>query len=172
MNISEFTLRLLLLFFPGIICACIVDALTVHRPRQPFFFMMQSFAMGLSSYFVYWLSCSVLNHWFFHSHSVRVGICDALLDKTTAISFREVGFVTIVAVALGIFITLSRKFKLPFRLGHRMRITNKFGELDVWGYTLNLKEIHWVTIRDHKKDLIYDGWVQAFSDDSQNDDHK
>lgn len=42
-----------------------------------------------------------------------------------------------------------------------------FGELDVWGYTLNLKEVVWVTVRDHKNDLIYDGWVQAFSDDSR-----
>jgi hypothetical protein len=32
---------------------------------------------------------------------------------------------------------------------------------------MNVKEIEWVTVRDHSNDLILDGWVQAFSDDSK-----
>jgi len=31
---------------------------------------------------------------------------------------------------------------------------------------LIIKDVEWVTVRDHENDLIYDGWVQAFSDDS------
>ncbi|MBF8276038.1 MAG: hypothetical protein HW390_1111 [Candidatus Brocadiaceae bacterium] len=32
---------------------------------------------------------------------------------------------------------------------------------------LNIKGTVWVAVRDHKNNLIYDGWVQAFSDDSK-----
>lgn len=35
------------------------------------------------------------------------------------------------------------------------------------GLTFNIKEVVWVTVRDHKNDLVYDGWVQAFSNDSR-----
>jgi hypothetical protein len=168
MEISEFTVRLLLLFFPGVICAYLVDALTVHRPRQPIFFLLQSFTMGLSSYFFYWLSCVVLNHCLPSKCTFEVVILSALVDKTITVSFREVGLVTILAVGLGLLITVSAKYKLLYRITHLFRLTNKFGEFDVWGYTMNLKQVHWVTVRDHKKNLVYDGWVQAFSDDSQN----
>ena len=34
MDITEFTIRLLLLFFPGIICSYIIDTFTIHKPRQ------------------------------------------------------------------------------------------------------------------------------------------
>ena len=47
-------------------------------------------------------------------------------------------------------------------------LTRKFGELDVWGYAFNSPQVEWVTVRDHVRNLAYDGWVKAFSDDSKN----
>jgi hypothetical protein len=82
-------------------------------------------------------------------------------------SFQEIAYVSIVAVGLAVAITVSSQHKILSRFARRCGITNKFGELDVWGYTFNLKEVVWVTVRDHKNDLVYDGWVQAFSNSSK-----
>lgn len=91
----------------------------------------------------------------------------ALTDSTTSFSFKEIGLVSGISVILGCVIAVMSRFKLLNRAARRIGITKKFGELDVWGYMLNMEEVVWVTVRDHNNDLIYDGWVQAFSDDSK-----
>ena len=57
--------------------------------------------------------------------------------------------------------------KLHFRLFRFLGITNKFGELDVWGYLMNSNDVSWITVRDIENNLMYDGWIQAFSDNSK-----
>lgn len=50
MELSELTLRVLLLFFPGVLCAMLVDALTVRRERTPAQFLTASFVLGMGLY--------------------------------------------------------------------------------------------------------------------------
>jgi len=163
---SEFTFKLLLLFFPGLISAFLVDKLTVHRPREKFFFLIQSFILGLVSYFLYWIILKVI--------SLRVDNIDtsmiflkSLTVSNVTFSFWEIFYVTICSIIIALTITVSAKHKALNRFARKYRLTNKFGELDVWGYFMNLKEVEWVTVRDHPNDLIFDGWIQAFSDDSK-----
>ncbi|MEW6619460.1 MAG: DUF6338 family protein [bacterium] len=171
MDITEFSIRILLLFFPGIICSYIVDTFTIHKPREPFFFLLQSFVFGLSSYFLFWVVLPIYNFM-----GIKVGLWDsksevvflrALIDDNIHISYYEIVWVCFVAIILGLIITAIETYKIHFRLVKGLRITKKFGELDVWGYSLNAKDIEWVTVRDIEKDLVYDGWVQSFSDDSK-----
>ncbi|MEW6104475.1 MAG: DUF6338 family protein [bacterium] len=171
MNITEFTIRLLLLFFPGIICAYIVDAFTIHKPRETFLFLLQSFVFGLSSYFLFWVVLIIYNFvgskltlW---SVKSEVVFLRALADSKVHISYSEIVWVCIISVLLAIVITIITTYKIHFKIVQWLRITKKFGELDVWGYTFNMKEVNWVTVRDMEKDLAYDGWVQSFSDDSK-----
>ena len=167
MDISEFAFKLLLLFFPGIICAFLVDQLTVHRPRETFFFLMQSFVFGLISYFSYWTVLRIFAMFFPGRINPSLNFLRALTDSNVTYSFREIVFVTVCAVVIGLFVTVASRHKWVNRVAQKIRLTKKFGELDVWGYFMNVKEIEWVTVRDHSNDLILDGWVQAFSDDSK-----
>jgi hypothetical protein len=163
---SEFTLRLLLLFFPGVICAYIVDSLTIHRPKSQFEFVLDSLVYGLASYLVYWAalrgaSCLGLQ--------VRpLVFLHALTDARVSVSFRELVWASFVACLLALCLTVISTHKLHFRLARKLCLTKKFGELDVWGFVFNSPKVEWVTVRDHAHGLIYDGWVQLFSDDSQN----
>jgi hypothetical protein len=49
-------------------------------------------------------------------------------------------------------------------LAARARVSKKFGDLDVWGFVFNSNATEWVVVRDIKYDLMYQGWVHAFSD--------
>lgn len=167
MEITEFALKLLLLFFPGILCAYAVDQLTVHRPRETFFFLLQSFVFGIISYFTYWGGLKTLHHYWPSHFASSVTFLRALTDSTVTFSFKEIAVVSIVSLLLSCVISVAVRHKLPNRVARKIGLTTKFGELDVWGYMLNMKEIVWVTVRDHQNNLIYDGWVQAFSDDSK-----
>ena len=166
MEFSELTIRLLLLFFPGIVCAFLVDTLTVHRPREPFFFILRAFLFGLGSYFAYW-GCLKLFSLACGRPTAGVIFLHALTQKDAHISFREIVYATALAVILASVLTACSKFKLLHNTARRLKLTNKFGELDVWGFFFNAREIEWVTVRDHKNDLIYEGFVNAFSDDSR-----
>lgn len=167
MEISEFAFKLLLLFFPGILCAYLIDQLTVHRPREAFFFLLQSFVCGIACYFTYWAGVSLAG-WACSTFTCpEVTFLRALTDGTLPFSFREIAFVSIVAVVIACIVSVASRFKVLNRCARKVGLTKKFGELDVWGYLLNMPEVAWVTVRDHKNDLIYDGWVQSFSDDSK-----
>lgn len=167
MEISGVTIRILLLFFPGLISTYIVDAFTIHKPRTPFFFILQSFVYGFSSYLLYWGLGNVV-YWFMDKGSFTVNFLMALVDSSATIDFKEIIFVSGVAVVLSLIFTACNTYKIHTCIAHKLRITKKFGELDVWGFVFNSKEVEWVTVRDHKNDMMYDGWVKAFSDDSIN----
>ena len=51
-----------------------------------------------------------------------------------------------------------------------MRITNKFADLDVWSYIFNSPDNYWIRVRDYNKNIIYQGWVEAFSDSTGKDE--
>jgi len=162
---SEFTVRLLLLFFPGVICAYIVDSLTIHRPKSQFEFVLDSFVYGLASYLVYWAALWGASHL---GLQVRpLVFLHALTDGRASVSFRELAWASFVACLLALCLTVILTHKLHFRLARRLRLTKKFGELDVWGFVFNSPEVEWATVRDHAHGLAYDGWVQLFSDDSR-----
>jgi hypothetical protein len=168
MQISELAFRLLLLFLPGLLCAYVIDELTIHRPRELAFFLLKSFVLGMGCYFTYWAVIKGVHLLWPGAPLSELIFLRALVDSKVTFSFAEIAYVSILAVVVGCLVSFSAKHKLVNRLAQWSRVTKKFGELDVWGYMLNIPDIVWVTVRDHKNNLVYDGWIQAFSDDSKN----
>lgn len=166
MNISEFVFRLLLLFLPGIISSFIIDMFTVHKARTQYQILIHSFLLGLMSYFVYWIIISVLSNTILTTGK-PFSFLHALNNSKDPISYEEIVYVCILSVFIGLLITAIHTYKLHSRLMQKLRITKKFGELDVWGYLMNSPDTLWVTVRDISNNLMYDGWVQAFSDNSK-----
>ncbi len=159
MDISFFAFKLLLLFFPGIICSYIVDTYTIHKERTQFQFLINSFVYGIISYLMYWV-CIKIN-------GEGISFLQAINDQEKEISYREVIYTCVLSCLLAVVITLFHTYKLHFKAAHWFGITQKFGELDVWGYFMNSADVIWVTVRDLEHNLMYDGWVQAFSDNSK-----
>src|SRR5205809_7574805 len=98
MEISEFVFRLVVLFFPGLLCAYVVDSLTNHPPRTPFFFVAKAVLLGVGCYAFYWgfLHVAVpISNFNFGSHfEGKVLFTDALRDSKAPISFREIAEVS------------------------------------------------------------------------------
>ncbi|MEX1027342.1 MAG: DUF6338 family protein [Candidatus Paceibacterota bacterium] len=173
MNVSEFTARALLLLTPGVISVLIVDALTVHAERKPFAFLIHSFVFGAASYSLYavvwWLNSIVaallgplavpISWW-----PRNITILNALVDNKHTINFSEVALTAALAIPMAIFVSYSLNHKLLHRAASGYGITKKFGEPDVWGFTFELREAEWVRVRDLSSNLLFEGWVRAFSD--------
>jgi hypothetical protein len=164
MDVSELAGKLLILFFPGILCAYIVDSLTVQKPKDISFFLLKSYVFGMASYFLYWLG---IKSWsLIFDETISLTFLQSLNVKDTPFSLREIAFTTLISIASGLFISALVNNKIHFRVMQKLNITHKFAEQDVWGFTFNSEDINWVTVRDLNNNLVYDGWYQAFSDNS------
>jgi len=170
-EISSVTLRVLLLFFPGVLCALLVDALTVHRERTPVQFLTHAFALGMGSY----LSLALLRDvaagvakWLRLREPMDVTFFDALLNDHTRIAWREIAVATFVGLLLTCVVAAALNRKLIARGANALRITRKTGDLDVWGFLFNSPAGGLVTVRDIAHDTAYHGTVEAFSESSQN----
>jgi len=152
MDVTDFGLRLILLFLPGIICASLVDALTTHPQRTQFQFTLRALILGVASYGVLAL--------------FRPGISFfvALSDQKVVPSLVEAGCASAVALGMAVALTYIANYKIHFRVAHLVRLTRRFGDQDVWSYLFNSLDVEWVTIRDHKRNLVYDGRVRFFSE--------
>ncbi len=160
MEITELSIRILLLFLPGFICSYLIDTFTTHKERTPFFFSIQSILYGFLSY--------IFLDFLYIPFGKQLHFFAALLNTNVQISSTEIIHVCFFAFFFSLAYAFILEQKIHFRLAHKLNITKKFGEKDVWSFAFNSKEIgNWVTIRDHDLDLMYQGWVNAFSDTSK-----
>ncbi len=163
MDITEFAFKLLLIFFPGIICAYLIDLFTNHKERTQFEFVINSFLLGFGSYLTY---AAIINLFAPEIFS-EMNVIHVITQSEKIISIKEIFQVSSVSVVIAVLIVIINTRKLHFRLFKYLKITKKFGEQDVWGFLLNSSNTEWVTVRDFENNIMYDGFVKAFSDNSK-----
>lgn len=165
--ITDLTLRVLLLFFPGIICAILVDMLTTHHERSTATFLVNSFVLGITCYLTLYATSYALHllaSWWRLPFTFEIVFFDLLLDKDKRLPWIEIFSAAGAAIPLGFLITCVAEHKVVYRIAHRIGVTRKFGDLDVWGFLFNSPDIQWIVVRDIQNDLAFEGWVRAFSD--------
>jgi hypothetical protein len=167
MNISDLTLRLIFLLMPGAIAALIVGKLTFHRRWSIFSFILHSFLLGVGTYLLYQLILHLCGY-IAGCDSKSLIFWDALFDMNIRISLKEIGLSCLFAIAIGYVASAIINHKLLFKSAKFVRVSNKFGDEDIWAYFLNSRNVTWIWVRDHPRKLIYEGWVQSFSVESSN----
>jgi uncharacterized membrane protein len=167
MQLSDLTLRVLLLFFPGVICCKLVDNLTVHQERTTPIFFVHSFILGISCYLLLsvlaWVAIQT-NAVFDRKLEFDVVFFDALTNTRATLRWPEILMAAALSFPVAFVVSFFTEKKLIHRLAKRIGVTKKFGDLDVWDFMLNSKEVEWVVVRDLSNDLMFEGWVRSFSD--------
>ena len=167
MEISELAIRLLLLFLPGILASYILNTFTTTHTPTKFIFLLESFVLGILSYAALTVTATILGV-VCPEAGFQISFFSTLTSAKVDVRFGEVFYASGHALVLSIGLVCIVNYKLHFRLAHFLRITKKFADHDVWSYTLTSPRTGWITVRDHDNDLIYDGWYEAFSEDSRN----
>lgn len=103
-------------------------------------------------------------------HSSNFYFFDALTNKDVRLDFKEIAIVTLISVAVGFLFAFFVNYKVLYIIAHKLKISNKFGDSDVWSYIMNSKVSQWVVVRDLDSDLTYEGWIRAFSDSAEKDE--
>lgn len=167
MELSALTLRVVLLFFPGIVCALVLHTLTSYRERTTAQFLTSAFVLGIWTYLILAAS-SAACAWIAHAAGwpvpPPVTFFTALTNEAALISWGEIGSSAALAILLGLGLAAARNHNLLHRSAERLHISRQFGEVDVWGHFMNSRDVRWISVRDLAADRVYQGWLDAFSD--------
>jgi len=168
MEFSEFTLKIIFLFIPGIISYMIIDKLISHKEPKIFHILINSLILGFICYSFYYVLIQLIN--VLSKTNFECLFFNALLYEYTEINFSEIAIVTALSIPIGFLFAFLINNKILFRTANFLKVTKKFGDVDVWSYIMNSKNVEWIVVRDIENDLMYEGWVEAFSDSTETDE--
>ena len=166
MGLSELTIKVILLFFPGLIAFVIVDQLTVHKEYKGHFVFIYALILGIFSYFFYFLIITTVNYFFETKFSIN--FIKSLTEKNANIDVKEVIFTTFFGAFIGLAFSFSINRNYFFRFSRKLGLSNKIGEIGVWSHLFQFGESHYVVIRDIEADLMFKGWIALNSDETDN----
>ena len=157
MEISEFTLKLIILLIPGAIASKIYRRLTVHDKWTTFHFITNSILFGGVSYLT---SELVLDLFIGGDHLSQFW----MNLPTKEIPYIDVLRACVSAIFLGLIVSGIDHYKLLNKFGKLIKATNKYGDENLFLYFLNAEEVREVYIRDKKAGLTYQGLIDSYSE--------
>ena len=164
MELSKFSIGLIFIFLPGILALLVSERLTEHPERKNYELFVYALVLGCIAHIVYGLLAAL-------SHTLPAGYrldedrwIELMLDDSQlTIQTRVVAITAILGVLLGLLLAYAANHSWLHRLAHRLRVSRKFADNDVWGYLMNSGMVGWIVVRDHSKNLMYQGYVATFS---------
>lgn len=161
MDISELTLKLIFVLIPGALASLLFEKLTFHKPWNSFKFIYHSILFGVLAYLITGWFIQIWN-WVFQANWAALKIMKNIGSKE--IPFIEIGNASVTGVILGLVSTAIDHYKLINRLATRIKISNKYGDINLYSHFLNSPYTSPVYIRDLKSGLTYYGLVDFFSE--------
>ncbi len=160
MEISELTLKLILLLIPGSIACIIYERLTIHKQWNSFKFITNAILFGAISYLIAQLIFSIRNpdesfNLFWENLPTKDIPYDVIVKSS------------IISIFVGLAATGIDHYKLINRFGKLIRLTNKYGDENLYSYFLNAKDVEEVYVRDIENNLTYHGFVNSFSENDE-----
>jgi len=95
---------------------------------------------------------------------------DFINGALNKVDFLEIVYVSIISIPIGFMFVYFINYNFLNRFARSIRSTKKYSEVDVWSHLMNSKIPEWVYIRDIKNNLVYYGWIQNFSDSTEQDE--
>lgn len=165
MTVSGLLIRIIFLAVPGILSYMLFRKLAGRIKREKWEELCQVVLFSLMIYGTY--SILVWLRGLCVESPTEVTFFKAVLDEKVAIEWREIIIASLLGVPIAFVASAIHTYKLLNSFGRLIRVTRHFGDEDVWDYFHNLPDIpkhEWVMVRDHKINLLYFGWILAYSD--------
>lgn len=159
MEFSLATVQIALIFIPGLFWT-MLDA--AHRPTTQngqFIYTLRVFVFGVISYAFLGLIYQGLGREF-----------DILSFADPNWSFAKIGDEVLWAVAISIVLSVAwiagRTHKIVTRFLNKIGASNHIADQDIWEFVFNSDDpkIKFAHVRDYENEVIYAGYVRAYSD--------
>lgn len=155
-----FIIQIAVIFIPGIIWERIETLCALKRRPDQFDVVRRTFIYGLISYFLTY-GLYVFMKWQFNFLQIEK-------DKTffNENLFNEILIASGISFVCSVFYLYFLKYKLLLRAFRKIGATSKYGDEDVWDYTLSTRslEFTYIHLRDFEKKITYAGYVKVLSE--------
>ena len=171
MQISDLTIRLIILIVPGIIATLIVDTLTIHREWSPFRFSIYSVLLGVTSY--------LFDQVFLSLWGLLTPLCQyiptppsltfwsSLFNTKTPISINEVIVTCLCSLVLGLLVTSITHHQYLYKIAKKLKVSDVYGEQELFTQFIRAKDVEWVWVRCKTTGLTYKGYITSFAENEK-----
>lgn len=159
MNISEFSIRIIVLLLPGIIATALLQMLTTKGKIENREFIVYSIIFGFLSYWlVEKIVCKYIN--------MKNHFFDVLLNNSLSIDINEVFTASLFGIGIGIVASYVSNSNMIYKIASFIKITTNSGNVDVWSEKFENSNkscnCH-VGIYNKNDNLFYYGWPHNYS---------
>lgn len=154
MNVSEFTLTLLLVFLPGIMAMVLINYFTNSKIYDMKHFLLYAYLLSLFSYMI----AGVFQ---------RQSLIGTLTAADTPIESNQIIGATLVGGVLAVLLIYAITHKWFYKIASKLNITKKYGSGDVWTSIMEDSTVRWVNVRPGNGENSFQGEVLHYSDDGQ-----
>jgi hypothetical protein len=165
--LNQLVVTLIFILIPGIVAAIISDKLTHHSRWDSFKFSLYSLTLGVGCYVLLQVITylfDILSGFSIESISwTNLQIWNSALNGADIAAW-EICVATLLSLPVAFFASWLIHFKFFNKIAHKLRVSNKFGEENLYSYYLNAQEIDWVYVRDIENNLTYQGRVVSHSE--------
>lgn len=160
MELDGFTLRITLLALPGFIWVMMDSAFSPSNKRSQIEYLVNVLVFGVITYAFVAMAYSVGNN------SFDIATFNDSEKFKLAKCVDEIFWSIIWAMILSVVWIMGRTYKVPYRLLNLFGISYNTGDIDIWTYvfTANKPKIKYANVRSYSQELIYSGYVDAYSD--------
>ncbi len=160
-----------IILFPGLVSCVICDKITVHSLKwDAFKYSIYSFLFGVLSYGLLQVmdyACYYVYVLFYGDQSVTVNILKVwsiVHDEKAQILISETFNATLLAPIIALTASFIVNYKIVNKIAQKMRISEKYGDENLFSFFLNAKEVDWIYVRDKGIGLTYFGRVVSHSE--------
>ena len=165
MNLDGFAIRTAFLVLPGLLASQLLRKFRGKTDKKAWEDFTEIIFTSLISYVLLAIFMAFsIEDWSLSFEWPALSSIDGFLDESKPIKYGEIVWATLIAVVLACMYSYFCGKRTFFRILNFFKITNRYGNEDVWSYFHSAKENPWLFIRDHKRNLIYYGYVKAFSE--------
>lgn len=169
MDITSFTIRVLIVLMPGLIAAVLVEQLTVHPKWEQFRFAVYSLILGCVTYVLYQIGINIylwvvayIGGTKYQLQNLSFWYC--MSDTEASIKPAELFIACCISVILGMALVGLVQHKWLHRISKRIGISDKYGDENLYTYFMNSPQTTWLWIRDRENNIIYEGLKSALSE--------
>lgn len=159
MEISELTIKLIIILIPGAIASKIYQRLTVKNKFPPFELLVNSVILGGLSYLI---TAFIVD--FCNNSNTLIEFWHNLPSKK--IPYKDVLLACITSVFLGMIISAIDNYKVLNKFAKLIKVTKKYGDENLFLYFLNADNVNEVYVRDKNSGFTYHGLIDSYSENN------
>ena len=174
MNITDLVWNLFLILLPGVVSTLMLRYITTSKKYSIFEFAIYSAALGMGTlvimelfYSLYSIIIAIFSSKYQVVWGLNLSIWDNLTNGQKNLNKLELFISYLLAIPMGFVWGFLITKKTVIKIFQKWKLTDRYGDDDVWSFYLNSPNTDWVLVRDKKENLTYFGKVSVYSDSTE-----